>query len=120
MNPILVKLFLLLENIWIHISSILDIDPQLPLRKIHLFKLLFLNKKHPQLEHIEAQLTQSISKFLFNEVKDFNLALENPKYSPNALEELEQYLHNFEVEDIERLIVTQNKPHHWLQTDIFN
>ena len=29
------------------------------------FKFLFLNKKHPQLEHIEEQLTQSIFKFLF-------------------------------------------------------
>ena len=33
-------------------------------------------------------------------VKEYNLALENPKYSPNALEELEQYIHKFEVEDI--------------------
>ena len=45
-------------------------------------------------------------------MKDFNLALENPKYSPNALEKLKQYIHNFEVEDIERLIVTQSNPHH--------
>ena len=52
-----------------------------------------------------------------NRVKEYNLALENPKYSPNALEELEQYIHNFEVEDIERLVTTQNKPHHWLQAD---
>ena len=26
-----------------------------------------------------------------NQVKEFNLALENPKYSPNALQELERY-----------------------------
>ena len=65
MNLILLKQFLLLENIWIHISSILDIDLQLPLRNILLFKLPLLNKKHPQLEHIEKQLTQSIFKFLF-------------------------------------------------------
>ena len=51
-----------------------------------------------------------------NKVKDFNLTLEKPKYSPNALEELEQYIHNVEVEDIERLVITQNNPHHWLQT----
>ena len=51
-------------------------------------------------------------------VKKYNLALENPKHSPNALEELEQYLHLFEVEDIERLIITQNNPHHWLQADV--
>ena len=37
MSPILLKQFLLLENIWIHIFFILDTDPQLPLRKIHLF-----------------------------------------------------------------------------------
>ena len=30
-------------------------------------------------------------------VKENNLALENPNYSPNALEELERYIHNFEV-----------------------
>ena len=53
-----------------------------------------------------------------NQVKEFNLALENPKYSPNSLQELEQYIHNFEVEDIERRVITQNNPHHWLQTDI--
>ena len=51
-------------------------------------------------------------------VKEYNLALENPKYSPNALEELEQYIHNFEVEDIEGIFITQNNPHHWLQADI--
>ena len=53
-----------------------------------------------------------------NQVEDFNLALENPKYSPNALQELEQYIHNIEVDDIERIVITQDNPHHWLQTDI--
>ena len=53
-----------------------------------------------------------------NKVKEFNKTLENPKFSPNALEELEQYIHNFEVEDLERLIVTHNNPHHWSQTKI--
>ena len=53
-----------------------------------------------------------------NKVKEFNITLENPKFSPNALEELEQYIHNFEVEDLERLIVTHNNPHYCLQTDI--
>ena len=61
---------------------------------------------------------QEVFHAFLNKVKGFNLALENPKYSPNALEELEQYIDNFEVEDIERLIVTQNNPHNWLQTDI--
>ena len=51
-------------------------------------------------------------------MKEYNLALENPRYSPNALEELERYIHNFEVKDIERIITTQNNPHHWLQADI--
>ena len=64
-EPYTLETSLLLENIWIHISSTLDIDLQLPLRIIHLFKLLFLNKKHPQVEHSEEQLTQSIFKFLF-------------------------------------------------------
>ena len=67
--------------------------------------------------YVQIPIREVFHDFL-NKVKDFNLALENPKYSPNALEELEQYIHNFEVEDIERLIVTQNNPHHWLQTDI--
>ena len=46
-----------------------------------------------------------------NQVKEFNLALENPKFSPNALQELE---HNFEVDDIERIVITQDNPHHGL------
>ena len=53
-----------------------------------------------------------------NQVKEFNLALENPKYSPNALQELQRSIQNFEVEDIERIVITQAYPHHWLQTDI--
>ena len=128
MNLILLKQSLLLENIWIHISSILEIDLQLPLRNTHLFKLPFLIKKHPQLEHIQKQLIQSISKSLIairevfyaflNKVKEFNITLENRKFSPNALKKLEQYIHNFEVEDLERLIVTHNNLHHWLRTDI--
>ena len=52
-----------------------------------------------------------------NQVKEFNLALENPIFSPNALQELERYKHNFEVEDKERIVITQDNPHHWLQTD---
>ena len=62
-------------------------------------------------------LIQEIFYGFLNKVKEYNLTLENPKYSPNALEELEQYVHNFEVEDIERLVTTQNNPHHWLQAD---
>ena len=54
-----------------------------------------------------------------NQVKEFNLALENPKYSPNALQELEHYIHNFEVEDIKRIVITQDNPHHWFLISLF-
>ena len=53
-----------------------------------------------------------------NRVQEHNLALENTKYSPNALEELERYIPNFEADEIERIVTTQNNPHHWLQADI--
>ena len=61
---------------------------------------------------------KDVSHAFLNQVKEFSLALENPKNSPNALQELERYIHNFEVEDIERIVITQYNPHHWLQTDI--
>ena len=61
---------------------------------------------------------QEVFHAFLNKVRDFNLTLENPKDSPNALEELDQYTHNFEVEDIERLLISQNNSHHLLQTDI--
>ena len=67
--------------------------------------------------NLQIPIREVFHAFL-NKVKEYNLALETPKYSPNALEELEQYIHNFEVEDIERLVTTQNNPHHWLQADI--
>ena len=51
-------------------------------------------------------------------MQEHNITLENPKYSPNALEELEQYIQNFEVENIERIVTTHDNPHHWLQADI--
>ena len=51
-------------------------------------------------------------------MKDHNLALETPKLSPNALDELERYISNFEVEIIERLVNPEDNPHHWLQTGI--
>ena len=49
--------------------------------------------------------------------KKHNVANENPEYSPNALEEIDQFVCNFEVEVIERLVDPQNNPHHWLQAD---
>ena len=64
MNPTALKQYLLLENTWIHIFSILDIDLQLFLQNIQLFKSPFLNKKLLQPKHIEKQLTQLISKFI--------------------------------------------------------
>ena len=63
--------------------------------------------------NLQIPIQEVFHEFL-NKVKDFNFALENPKYSPNALEELEQYIHNFEVEDKERLVITQKNPHHCL------
>ena len=55
MNPIASRQFLLLENIWIHISSILAIDLQPFLQNTHLSKLLFRNKKPPLFKHTEEQ-----------------------------------------------------------------
>ena len=119
MNHIALRQFLLLENIWIHTFSILDIDLQLFLQNIHLSKLLFFKKKPPQFKHrriintINLQFPiQEVFHAFLNKVKEYNLALDNPNNSPNALEELGQYIHNFEVEDIERIITTQNNPHH--------
>ena len=53
-----------------------------------------------------------------NHVKDHNIALETPKFSPNALDELDRYISNFEVEINGRLVNPEDNPHHWLQTDI--
>ena len=53
-----------------------------------------------------------------NNVNDHNLAHEIPKLSPNALDELERYINNFDVEISERLVNPEDNPHHWLQTDI--
>ena len=51
-------------------------------------------------------------------MKDHNLAHEIPKFSPNALDDLQRYINNFDVEIIERLVDPEDNPHHWLQTDI--
>ena len=53
-----------------------------------------------------------------NIVKDHNLANETPKYSPNALDDLQRYIDNFDVEIIERLVTPEDNPHRWLQADI--
>ena len=60
---------------------------------------------------------KEVFQTFLNRVKEHNVANENPKYSPNTLEEIDQYVGNFEVEVIERLVDPQNNPHHWLQAD---
>ena len=67
--------------------------------------------------NLHVPIKQVFHAFL-NHVKDHNIALETPKFSPNALDELERYISNFEVEIIERLVNPEDNPHHWLQTDI--
>ena len=67
--------------------------------------------------NLHVPIKQVFHAFL-NNVKDHNLALETPKFSPNALDEFERYINNFEVEIIERLVNPEDNPHHWLQTDI--
>ena len=68
---------------------------------------------------ITLQISNKEGFYAFlNRVKEHNLAFENPKYSPNALEKLERYVPDFEVDDIKRIVTTQNNPHHWLQADI--
>ena len=60
-NLTVLKQFLLLENIWIHIFLILDIDLQLFLQKIHLSKLPFLNKKLLEPKHIRRTIIPNYS-----------------------------------------------------------
>ena len=67
--------------------------------------------------NLQVPIKQVFHAFL-NIVKDHNLALETPKFSPNALDELERCINNFEVDIIERLVNPEDNPHHWLQTDI--
>ena len=67
--------------------------------------------------YLQVQMKDVFYAFL-NQVRDFNFSLETPKYNPNALKEIERYIHSFEVEDIERIVISQDYPHHWLQTYI--
>ena len=67
--------------------------------------------------NLHVPIKQVFHAFL-NNVKDHNLANEIPKVSPNALDDLERYINNFDVEIIERLVNPEDNPHHWLQTDI--
>ena len=66
---------------------------------------------------INLQVPKVFHAFL-NNVKDHNLAHEIPKYSPNALDDLQRYIDNFDVEIIETLVNPDDNPHHWLQADI--
>ena len=61
---------------------------------------------------------KQVSQAFLNNVKDHNLAQEIPKFSPNALDDLQRYIDNFDVEIIERLVHPEDNPHHWLQADI--
>ena len=67
--------------------------------------------------NLQVPIKQVFHAFL-NNVKDHNLAEEIPKFSPNALDDLQRYINNFDVEIIERLVDPEDNPHHWLQTDI--
>ena len=67
--------------------------------------------------NLQVPIKQVFHAFL-NNVKDHNLTNDIPKFSPNALEDLERYLHNFDVEIIERVVDPKDNPHHWLQADI--
>ena len=67
--------------------------------------------------NLQVPIKQVFQAFL-NNVKDHNLAQEIPKFSPNALDDLQRYIDNFDVEIIERLVNPEDNPHHWLQADI--
>ena len=67
--------------------------------------------------NLQVPIEQVFHAF-FNNVKDHNLAHEIPKFSPNALDDLQRYINNFDVEIFERLVDPEDNPHHWLQTDI--
>ena len=60
---------------------------------------------------------KEVFQTFLNRVKELNLVNETPKFSPNALEELDQHVASFKVENIKRLMETQDNPHHWLQAD---
>ena len=90
------------------------------------FQISFLHQR-PNSSHIfrrtinpinlQVPIKQVFHAFL-NNVKDHNLAQEIPKFSRNALDDLQRYIDNFDVEIIERLVNPEDNPHHWLQADI--
>ena len=67
--------------------------------------------------NLQVPINQVFHAFL-NNVKDHNLTNDIPKFSPNALEDLERYINNFDVDIIERIVNPEDNPHHWLQADI--
>ena len=66
--------------------------------------------------NLQVSIQEVFHTFL-NHVKDHNLSIENPRFSPNAPEELEQHIKNFELEVMKILGIPQNNPHHWVQAD---
>ena len=85
--------------------------PQQRLNSSHIYRRT-INPKN-----LQVPIKQVFHAFL-NNVKDHNLAHEIPKFSPNALDDLQRYINNFDVEIIERLVNPEDNPHHWLQADI--
>ena len=85
--------------------------PQQSTNSSHIYR----RTKNPM--NLQVPIKQVFHAFL-NNVKDHNLAHEIPKFSPNALDDLQRYINNFDVEIIERLVDPEDNPHHWLQTDI--
>ena len=59
--------------------------------------------------NLQVPIKQVFHAFL-NNVKDHNLAQEIPKFSPNALDDLQRYIDNFDVENIERLVNPEDNP----------
>ena len=76
-----------------------------------------INRRTINSINLQVPIKQDFHAFL-NNVKDHNIALETPKFNPNALDELERYIKNFGVEIIERLVNREDNRHHWSQTDI--
>ena len=125
MNHTQLKQSLLLENIWTHTFyiryKVLTITDEYPTFQISFPQQKF-NSSHIYRRtinpiNLQVPIKQVFHAFL-NNVKDHNLAHEIPKYSPNALDDLQRYIDNFDVETIERLVTPEDNPHHWLQADI--
>ena len=117
-NAKVVKLELnpFLQNIISHYTQPLPFENEphtietIPLIRKHLDTYLFYIR-------YKVPIKQVFHAFL-NNVKDHNLAQEIPKFSRNALDDLQRYIDHFDVEIIERLVNPEDNPHHCLQADI--